>query len=253
MAMQNKPVALVTGANKGIGLQIAKDLAAHGFTVLVGSRNLELGETAAQSVGADARALQLDVTDQATITAAAERIRSELGRLDVLVNNAAISHTRRPPGMSVEEYAKSTLPSNVSLDELRAVFETNVFGVVAVTQAMLPLLREAPAARIVNVSSGAGSLTMNAAPDFPWRSIYGPVYPASKTALNAMTLAMAIELESTGIKVNAVSPGFAATALNNFAGTLTVQQAAREPVRLALLGPDGPTGTFSGENGPIPW
>ena len=205
--MQDKPVALVTGANQGIGLQIAKDLVAHGFTVLVGSRNLERGEAAAKEVGPDARALQLDVTDQASIAAAAERVSNELGRLDVLVNNAAISNTRLRPGESVEEYAKSTRPSNVSLDELRAVFETNVFGVIAVTQAMLPLLREAPAARIVNVSSGAGSLTMNSDPANAHRSIFGPVYSASKTALNAMTLAMAIELESTGIKVNAACPG----------------------------------------------
>jgi NAD(P)-dependent dehydrogenase (short-subunit alcohol dehydrogenase family) len=155
--------------------------------------------------------------------------------------------------MSVEEFAKSTRPSVVSLDELRAVFETNVFGVVAVTQAMLPLLREAPAARIVNVSSGAGSLTLNSDPAFPWRSIFGPVYPASKTALNAMTLAMAIELESSGIKVNACSPGFTKTNLNNFEGTQTVEEGASEPVRLALLGADGPTGTFSGASGPLPW
>src|SRR6202040_2476762 len=123
------------------------------------------------------------------------------------------------PDMSVQEYAKLTRPSNVSLDEMRAVFETNVFGVVAVTQAMLSLLREAPAARIVNVSSGAGSLTRNSDPAFPCRSIFGPVYPASKTALNAMTLAMAIELESTGIQVNAACPGFTRTNLNNYAGT----------------------------------
>jgi NAD(P)-dependent dehydrogenase (short-subunit alcohol dehydrogenase family) len=251
--MQDKPVTLVTGANQGIGLQIAKDLVAHGFTVLVGSRNPRRGEAAAKEVGPDACAIQLDVTDENSIVAAAKRIRSEFGRLDVLVNNAAISNTRMRPGVSVEEYSKSTRPSVVSLDELRAVFETNVFGVVAVTQAMLPLLREAPAARIVNVSSGAGSLTLNADPAFPWRAIFGPVYPASKTALNAMTLAMAIELEPTGIKVNACSPGFTKTNLNNYAGTQTVEEAAREPVRLALLGADGPTGTFSGASGPIPW
>jgi NAD(P)-dependent dehydrogenase (short-subunit alcohol dehydrogenase family) len=252
--MQDKPVALVTGANQGIGLQIAKDLVAHGFTVLVGSRNLERGEAAAKEVGPDARALKLDVTDQASIAAAAERIRKELGRLDVLVNNAAISNTRKLPGMSVEEFAKSTRPSVVSLDELRAVFETNVFGVVAVTQAMLPLLREAPAARIVNVSSGAGSLTLNSDPAFPWRSIFGPVYPASKTALNALTVAMAIELGPEGIKVNAVSPGFTKTNLNGYAGTETVEQGAREAVRVALLGPDSPTGTFTRwEDETIPW
>ncbi len=156
--------------------------------------------------------------------------------------------------MSIEEYAKSTRPSNVSLDEMRAVWETNVFGVLAVYQAMLPLLREAPAARIVNVSSGVGSLTTNADPAFPYRSIFGPVYPASKTALNAMTLAMAIELESTGIKVNVVSPGFTKTNLNGYAGTETVEEGAREVVRVALLGPDGPTGTFTRwENTTIPW
>ena len=143
--MQDKPVALVTGANQGIGLQIAKDLAAKSFTVLVGSRDLARGEEAAKTIDGDARALQLDVTDQASIAAAAKRIRDELGRLDVLVNNAAISNTSKQPGMSIEEYAKSTRPSNVSLDEVRAVWETNVFGVLAVYQAMLPLLREAPA------------------------------------------------------------------------------------------------------------
>ena len=250
--MQNKPVALVTGANKGIGLQIAKDLAEHGFIVLVGSRNLGRGQTAAKSVGADARAIQLDVTDQASITAAAQHIRDELGRLDVLVNNAGIAHAGEP-GRSLEEVSQSGRPSVASLDEVRAVFETNVFGVIAVTQAMLPLLREAPAARIVNVSSGSGSLTRNADPNNPRRGMFGAVDSPSKTALNAITLAFAIELEPTGIKVNAAAPGFTATDLNNFEGTRTVRQAAREPVRLALLGPDGPTGTFSDENGPIPW
>jgi NAD(P)-dependent dehydrogenase (short-subunit alcohol dehydrogenase family) len=249
--MQDKPVALVTGANKGIGLQIAKDLAGHGLTVLVGSRNLEQGELAAKSVGADARALQLDVTSQASIDAAAARIRDELGRLDVLVNNAAISHAGQP-GRSLEEVAKSGRLSVVSEDEVRAVFDTNVFGVIAVTQAMLPLLRQAPAARIVNVSSTSGSLTMNSDPANPHRAMFG-TYSASKTALNALTVAFAADLEPAGIKVNSACPGFTATDLNNFQGTRTVQQAAREPVRLALLEADGPTGTFSNEDGPVPW
>jgi len=251
--MHDKPVALVTGANQGIGLQIAKELAAKNFTVLVGSRDYGRGEKAAKTIDGDARPLQIDVTDQASIAAAAERIRKEIGRLDVLVNSAAIARTGRLSGATVEEYVKSTRPSVVSLDELRAVFETNVFGVVAVTQAMLPLLREAPAARIVNVSSGVGSLTQNSDPAYPHRPIFGPVYPASKTALNAMTLAMAIELESTGIKVNAACPGFTKTNLNNYTGTQTVEEGAREPVRLALIGPDGPTGTFSNAAGPLPW
>jgi NAD(P)-dependent dehydrogenase (short-subunit alcohol dehydrogenase family) len=252
--MQDKQVALVTGANQGIGLQIAKDLASHSFTVLVGSRNLERGEAATKTITGDAHALQLDVTNQASIAEAADRIRNEFGRLDVLINNAAISNTGLRPGMTIQEYSESTRPSNVSLNEVRAVWETNVFGVLAVYQAMLPLLREAPQARIVNVSSGVGSLTMNADPASPYRSIFGPVYPASKTALNAITLAMAIELEPAGIKVNAVSPGYTKTNLNNYSGTQTVEEGAAEAVRVALLGPDGPTGTFThAKLGTLPW
>jgi len=252
--MQDKLVALVTGANQGIGLQIAKDLAARGFAVLAGSRNLERGEAAAKEVGPHAYALQLDVTDQASITVAAERVRNEFGRLDVLIQNAAISNTRKLPGQSIEAYAKTTRPSNVPLDEMRAVWDTNVFGVLAVYQAMLPLLRKTPGARIVNVSSGVGSLTTNSDPDFAHRSIFGPVYPASKTALNALTVAMALELEPEGIKVNAVSPGFTKTNLNGYAGTESVEEGAREAVRVALLGPEGPTGRFTRwENQTIPW
>jgi NAD(P)-dependent dehydrogenase (short-subunit alcohol dehydrogenase family) len=253
ISMQNK-VALVTGANQGIGLQIAKDLVAHGFTVLVGSRNLGRGEAAAKEIGPDAHAVQLDVTDQASIAAAAERIRNEFGRLDVLIQNAAISNTTKLLGQSIPDYARTVRPSNVSLEEMRAVWDTNVFGVLAVYQAMLPLLRQAPAARIVNVSSGAGSLTMNSDPANPHRAVFGPVYPASKTALNALTLAMAIELEPEGIKVNAVSPGFTKTNLNEYAGTETVEEGAREAVRVALLGSESPTGTFThAKLGTLPW
>ena len=252
--MQEKPVALVTGANQGIGLQIAKDLVARGLTVLVGSRSLERGEVAAREVGPGAFALQLDVTDQASITSAAERVLNEFGRLDVLIQNAAISNTRKRLGQSVEEYAKSVRPSNVGLDEMRAVWNTNVFGVLSVYQAMLPLLRKTPGSRIVNVSSGVGSLTTNSNSAFPYRAIFGPVYSASKTALNALTVAMAIELGPEGIKVNAVSPGFTKTNLNGYAGTETVEEGAREAVRVALLGPDGPTGMFTRWNGEtIPW
>jgi NAD(P)-dependent dehydrogenase (short-subunit alcohol dehydrogenase family) len=252
--MQNKRVALVTGANQGVGLQVAKELVANGATALVGSRDLERGQAAAKEIGAGAIAIQLDVTDKASIAAAAERIDKEFGRLDLLVNNAAISNTSKLPGMSIGEYAKLTRPSNVSLDEVRAVWETNVLGVLAVYQAMLPLLRKASDARIVNVSSGVGSLADNANPSFAYRSIFGPVYPASKTALNAITLAMMIELESTGIKVNLVSPGFTKTNLNGYAGTESVEDGSREVVRVALLGLDGPTGTFTRwENVTIPW
>jgi NAD(P)-dependent dehydrogenase (short-subunit alcohol dehydrogenase family) len=249
--MHANPVALVTGANKGIGLQIAKDLATHGFTVVVGSRELERGEIAAKDVGDDALAVQLDVTNSASIAAAAERICAELGRLDVLVNNAGISHAATP-GRSLEDIVASGHLSVAPLDEVHTVFETNVFGVIAVTQAMLPLLREAPAARIVNIASSGGSLTLNSDPTNHHRAMFG-TYSASKAAANAVTVAFAAELESAGIKVNAACPGFTGTDLNFFRGTRTVEQAAREPVRLALIGADGPTGMFSNEDGSIPW
>jgi NAD(P)-dependent dehydrogenase (short-subunit alcohol dehydrogenase family) len=251
--MQDKPVALVTGANQGIGLQLAKELVANGVTVFVGSRNFERGEAAAKEIGPAAIPLQLEVTDRASIADAAERIRNEFGRLDLLVNNAGISNTRKG-SLSIPEYVKISRASTVSLDEVRTVWETNVFGVLAVYQAMLPLLRESPDARIVNVSSGVGSLTDNANPTHPYHAMFGPVYPASKAALNAITLAMMIELESTGIKVNLVSPGHTKTNLNGFLGKESVEDGSREVVRVALLGPDGPTGTFTRwENTTIPW
>ena len=250
--MTDTTIALVTGANQGIGLQIAKELAAAGLTVLVGSRDPDKGDRAVTEIGGDAHVVQLDVTDNASISAAAEHIRNAYGRLDVLVQNAAISNAGTA-AETVEQHAQSTRPSNISLKDMRAIWETNVFGVLMVYQAMLPLLRQSDNARIVNVSSTVGSLARNADPDFPYRAIFGPGYAASKTALNALTLAMAIELEPEGIKVNAVSPGFTRTALNNFTGTETVEDGAREAVRVALLGPDAPTGTFTDTDGPIPW
>ena len=252
--MIDKPIALVTGANQGIGFQIAKELVAHGFTVLVGSRDPTRGEAAAEQIGAGARALQLDVTDPGSITAASKRVRDQFGRLDVLIQNAAISNVSKAEGQSIEEYAATTRTSNVSLEEMRAVWETNVFGVLAVHQALLPIIRDTPGSRIVIVSSGAGSLTANSNPANPHRHVFGPVYPASKTALNALTVAMAAELEPEGIPVNAISPGFTKTNLNAFAGTDTLEQGAREAVRVALLGRDGPTGRFTRWEGEtIPW
>jgi len=251
--MLNGRIALITGANQGVGLQVAKELTANGLTVLVGSRSFERGEAAAKEIGAGAVALQLDVTDSASIAAAAHRIREQFGRLDLLVNNAGISNTTQS-SLDPQEYAKTKYASTASLEEMRAVWDVNVFGVLAVYQAMLPLLRESSDARIVNVSSGVGSMTSNADPAYPYRGIYGPVYPASKAALNAVTLAMMIELEPTDIKVNLVSPGFTKTNLNNYAGVESVEDGSREVVRVALLGPDGPTGTFTRwENTVIPW
>ncbi len=250
--MTDQRIALVTGANQGIGLQIAKDLHARGFTVLVGSRELAKGEKAANEVGADAHAVQLDVTDQASIDAAADRIEQSFGRLDVLVNNAGISKTAAAAGTPLQEVAKSGRLGKTSFADMRTIWDTNVFGVVAVTQAMLPLLRRSDAARVVNVSSVTGSLSWSNDPENPYRRMYG-TYAASKTALNAVTVGLAADLEVDGIKVNAACPGFTKTNLNNYQGTGSVEDAAREPVRLALLDTNGPTGTFSNNEGPIAW
>ena len=237
--MHENKVALVTGANKGIGHAIASELAARGFTVLVGARDASRGEAGARRIAGDAHPIALDVTRADSIAAAVARIGRELGRLDVLVNNAAI--------------ATNAKPSEASLEDVRSVFETNVFGVIAVTQAMLPLLRRAPAGRIVNVSSRIASLSAITNPAFPMPGVGGVAYGPSKTALNAVTIAFAQELAGTPIKVNLACPGHTATDLNGHSGSRTVAEAAREPVRLALLGPDGPTGTFSNDAGSIPW
>ncbi|MBG6233825.1 NAD(P)-dependent dehydrogenase (short-subunit alcohol dehydrogenase family) [Pedobacter sp. CAN_A7] len=247
----NQLIALVTGANQGVGNEIAKALAAHGYIVYLGSRKLENGEKAAAEIGENAKAIQLDVTDQSTIDAAVKRIESEYSRLDLLVNNAGISHGGTSP-KSPEELMSTGRAVNISLDEVRTVWETNVFGVIAVTQAALPLLRKSLAARIVNVSSGLGSLTWISDPECWARENFGIVYAASKTALNAVTLAFALELEKENIKVNATSPGYTATALNNFQGTDSLEVGSREPVRVALE-TDGPTGSFTGPEGPLPW
>ncbi|MBM4779119.1 MAG: SDR family NAD(P)-dependent oxidoreductase [Archangiaceae bacterium] len=252
--MTNHRIVLITGANQGIGLQTAKELAARNCIVFVGSRDFARGEAAAKTIEGDARAIQLDVTDAKSIAVAAARIEREAGRLDVLINNAAISNTSFKAGMNLQEYFKTTRASTASLTEVRAVWETNVFGPLAVYQAMLPLLRKSTAARIVNVSSGMGSLTSNLDKNFPFRAGFSPVYAASKTALNAMTVAMALELESEGIKVNAVTPGFTRTVLNNFEGPETLEQGAAEAVRVALAGDEVPTGTFTHATmGALPW
>ena len=248
--MQKKMVALVTGANKGLGKQVVRELVDHGYVVLLGSRDLSNGQAAAEEIGEGAVAIQLDVTDGRSVARAAERISAEFGRLDLLVNNAAIVQSGRYA--SGQEVIAASAASVAPLDEVRAVFETNVFGALAVTQAMLPLIRLSGAGRIVNVSSGVGSLTLNSNPDFPFRTYYGVTYSASKTALNAMTLALAIELEGTDIKVRAVSPSYTATAINDFQGTDSVEVGAR-PLVLAALDTESPTGSFTGPDGGYPW
>ena len=244
-------IALVTGANQGVGFQIAKELEANGYVVYVGSRNLSNGEKAAAKIGANAYAIQLDVTNQATIKEAIAHIEKVHGQIDLLVNNAGISHAGNP-NRSMEEMLADGRATTASLDEVKTVWETNVFGVISVTQAALPLLRKSKAARIVNVSSSLGSLTWIADPACWARNSYGVVYAASKTAMNAVTMAFAIELEKENIKVNAVSPGFTATALNNFQGTDSLEVGAREPIRV-VLETDGPTATFTGPVGILPW
>lgn len=251
--MTTRRIVLVTGANQGIGLQISKDLAAKNFTVFLAARDLSKGEAAAKSVKGDVRAIQLDVTDAKSIASAAKRIEQEVGHLDVLINNAAISNTSFKPGQTLAEYMHATRASAASLDEVRSVWETNVFGPLAVYQAVLPLLRKSKAARIVAVSSGMGSLTSILDKNFPYRAGYNPVYGASKAAMNAITVAMAVELENEGIKVNVVTPGFTKTALNNFEGPETVEQGAAEAVRVALAGDELPSGTFTMTGGHVPW
>jgi NAD(P)-dependent dehydrogenase (short-subunit alcohol dehydrogenase family) len=238
---QKTRIALVTGANQGIGLQVAKELVTNGYTVLLGSRNLKNGEVEATGIGAGAIPIQLDVTNPTSITNAAERIRKEFG----------ISQAGRA-GRTFAEATTEGRASVASLEEVKAIWETNVFGVIAVTQAMLPLLKESAAGRIINVSSALGSLTLNADPAYPYRAIFGVGYAASKTALNAITLSFAIELAASNITVNAASPGFPATALNNFQGTETIEVAAHNIVR-AALDESGVTGTFTGSDGALPW
>jgi NAD(P)-dependent dehydrogenase (short-subunit alcohol dehydrogenase family) len=250
LSSTTQPVALVTGANKGLGQQLAKELVSNGYLVLIGSRIFENGKKAADEIGDGAFPIQLDVTDTQSITAAAKYITSEFGKLDLLVNNAAIGQSGRYS--TVPEILEAGKASVASLDEIRILFETNVLGVLAVTQAMLPLIRLSSSGRILNVSSAAGSLTLNSDPNFPYRPYFGATYPATKTALNAITLALAIELEESGIKVRAASPGFTATAINDFQGTDTVEVGARALV-LAALDTESPTGSFTGPDGALPW
>jgi NAD(P)-dependent dehydrogenase (short-subunit alcohol dehydrogenase family) len=247
-------IALITGANKGIGYATAQLLGARGAVVLAGARDESRGRQAERDLlagGAEARFVPLDVTDDKSVTRAAEWIDAEYGVLDILVNNAGI--TRGDGGGR---------PSETTLGTLRAVYETNVFGVVAVTNAMLPLLRRATAGRIVNVSSEAGSITSMTDPDSPLYPMASVPYPSSKAALNMVTAMYAKELRDTPIKVNAANPGYCATDLNGRSGFRSPEQGAEVSVHLATLPADGPTGTFwghlwgpggDGGYGVLPW
>ena len=247
-------IALVTGANKGIGGAAAEQLAARGMTVLIGARDQRRGEEAAgalRAAGGNAHAVVLDVTDQDTIRAAARQIEADFGHLDVLINNAGITGS----GQVSPADATDQTPSVVELDMIRAVFETNVFGVIAVTNAMLPLLRRSRAPRVVNVSSHSASLTLTSDPDGPFAALPpSAAYNPSKSALNALTVQYANELRKDSVLVNVVAPGYVDTDINNHTGHLTPAQGAAVLVRLATLGADGQTtaGFFS-EDGPLPW
>lgn len=233
--------ALVTGANKGIGKEIARQLAAEGCTVYVGARDLERGNEAAAEIGGDAHALQLDVTDADSIGIAARRI----SRLDVLINNAGIM-------------VDSAAPPEAEPEAFRRTYETNVFGVLAVTNAFLPALRRSSAARIVNVSSGTGSLTWSGDPrhEFAVSAGSAAAYRSSKAASNALTLFYAQALAADGIPVNALAPGLRRTDLNERAASSDGDpgEAAAGVLRLVRLPPDGPTGGFFSWDGtPVPW
>ncbi|MFE9555490.1 SDR family oxidoreductase [Streptomyces sp. NPDC006692] len=237
----NDRTALVTGANKGIGKHIARLLAAEGFRVYVGSRDARRGRRAVEEIGGAARLLVLDVTDPDSIGAAA----GQLDRLDVLVNNAGISPSLGPP-------------TETGADEFRRTYETNVFGVLAVTNAFLPALRRSPRPRIVNISSGTASLTWstNPNPQFAPGSGGAAAYRSSKAALNALTVLYAQTLAEEGFKVNALAPGLRATDLNPRAAEAggDPAEAAQGALRLALLPNDGPTGAFFSWDGtPVPW
>jgi NAD(P)-dependent dehydrogenase (short-subunit alcohol dehydrogenase family) len=239
----DQKIALVTGANKGIGYEIAVGLGALGWSVGVGARDDGRREAAVaklQAAGVDAFGVPLDVTDDASVTAAAQLIDQRAGRLDVLVNNAGITG-------SAEQ-----LPTAVDLDTVRRVVETNVIGVIRMTNAFLPLLRRSASPRIVNMSSGVGSLTRQS----EYSDATGPIsvaYSPSKTFLNAVTVQYAKELADTDILINAACPGFVATDLNGFRGTRTPTQGAAIALHLATLPDDGPTGGYFDDDGPIPW
>jgi NAD(P)-dependent dehydrogenase (short-subunit alcohol dehydrogenase family) len=246
---EDSRIALVTGANKGIGRAVADRFAELGMTVLIGARDPEKGALAVgeiRALGGEAYAIRLDVTDQPGTAAAAQEINGQFGRLDILVNNAGISGDRA-----------TQAPGSARLDGVRAVFETNLFGVVTVTEAMLPLLRRSPAARIVNVSSGTSSMTWMTDTTHYLSRLPGSLgYPVSKAALNMLTVQYAKALAADGILVNAIAPGPCDTDFAKglpFKLTRTAADGAAIVVRLATLGRECPTGGFFDDDGKVPW
>jgi len=247
MTQQGK-VALITGANKGIGLETARQLGQLGITVLVGARDLAKGQKAAdqlRSDGIDARPIQLDVVNQSHIDAAVTGIESDFGKLDILVNNA---------GVMVEDGFGPNDVTTVTVDQLRQTFDTNVFAVVGITQALLPLLRKSPAGRIVNVSSILGSNTLHATPGSRIYEGKGAfAYDASKAALNSFTIHLAHALQGTDIKVNSAHPGWVKTDMGGSGAMMELVDGAKTEVDLATLPDDGPTGGYVHLGKTIPW
>jgi NAD(P)-dependent dehydrogenase (short-subunit alcohol dehydrogenase family) len=238
-------IALITGASRGIGRAIAEQLAARSATVLVAGRDLTRCAEAAATMGPQAHPVLLDVTVQSTVDAAAGLIRQRFGRLDVLVNNAGVSGRIGIP------------PSEADIDEVQAAFDTNLFGVIRVTNAMLPLLRHSSGGRIVNVSSSVGSMTRMSDPTHYFAGLPAMAsYPSAKSALNSLTVQYAKELRGHGILVNAADPGACATDFTRDLGwkiDRTATQGAAIAVNLALLPADGPTGGLFNGDGPVPW
>jgi NAD(P)-dependent dehydrogenase (short-subunit alcohol dehydrogenase family) len=244
MPSSNK-IALITGANKGIGFEVARQLGKQQCTVLIGARDTKLGEASAAKLkeeGIDARFIQLDVTNRDTIKAANAKIEKEFGRLDILVNNAGIA-----------DRGGDGPPSAADIDAVTRTLQTNFVGALAVAQAMLPLIRKSGAGRIVNVSSELGSITGFGDPKWKFAHAKFIGYCASKSAMNMMTAQLAAELRDTKIKVNSVNPGFTATDLNNNRGTQTIEEGSAETIRAALIGEDGPSGQFLETGGTLPW
>jgi NAD(P)-dependent dehydrogenase (short-subunit alcohol dehydrogenase family) len=229
-------ITVITGANKGLGYESARRLLDHGHTVYLGARDADRGAKAAAELGATP--LLIDVTDDESVAAAAARLRDEVGRVDVLVNNAGIAGGFTPP-------------AETTAGHLQVVYQTNVFGVVRVTHAFLPLLARSDAPVIVNVSSGMGSLAITRDPERFESTLTGLAYPSSKTAVNMLTSQYAKAFPE--IRINAVDPGYTATDLNGNRGTQTVAEGASAIVRMSLIGPDGPTGTFVDDRGEVPW
>ena len=236
-------IALITGGNKGMGLEIGRELGRAGITVLLGARSMERGNEAAGTLrteGIDAHAIALDVTDQASVARATQQILDRFESIDILVNNAGVND------------AGDGRPSGAAVDAVRRLLETNFLGALTVTQSMLPLLRRGRAARIINMSSSLGSLTMNGDPTSPYYRAQLIGYNASKAALNMLTVQLAQELGDSGITVNSVCPGFVKTDLNGNTGILSIAEGAAAPVRLALT-ETGFSGRFVNTRGEVPW